>query len=336
MEDPGVLGRRIGLWLALAALALGAADRAVAAEWPPGPRLAYIREGAPIFGQQVINAEPSGDRWFKVATVFSLLGVDGLAFSPDGSTLAIGGPLMSSVLITSANHVEPRPLRGSTDGFAPVFSPDGGTIAFSRLRFGKGGFLGASIWLVPAGGGRARQLTPWRDEEAIVAASFSPDGSSLAAERLVGKGDPEAVLQPLQGGPPRRIAKNAVDPAFSPDGSEIAVVKYVRRPAPRRDRSLKPATDIFVLDPRGRVLRRLTRTPGRSEEAPSWDPSGERLAFTQLPAKKPFPLWSIGSSIAEINADGSCRHKVVFTLGLSYASPVWQPGPNREAGRIEC
>lgn len=336
-----MLGRRLGFGLALVALSLGASDRAVAAEWPPGPRIAYVREGAPIFGQQVISAEPSGERWFKVATVFSLIAPERIAFSPDGSTLAIGALLLPSVLITSADHVEPRPLRGSTDGFAPVFSPDGGTIAFSRIRvdFGKDKrdqFVGASIWLLPASGGRARQLTPWRNGEVMIPASFSPDGSSLAAERRV-DGDQEVVLQALRGGPPRRIAKNAIDPAFSPDGSEIAVAKFVRRSPTGRDRNLKPETDLFVLDPRGHTLRRLTRTPGRSEEGSNWDPSGERLAFTQLPIREGSVLsGEIGSSIAEINADGTCRRKVAFTLGLSFHSPAWQPGPGREGGRIEC
>jgi Tol biopolymer transport system component len=332
-----VLGRRIGLGLTLIALCLGAGEPAVAAEWPPGPRLTYIREGAPIAGEQVISAEPSGERWFRVATIWSLIGIDRPAYSPDGSKLAIGGFFMPSILITSAEHVEPRPLAGSAEGFAPVFSPDGQTIAFTRLRFEraegeKPAFVGASIWLLPASGGKARQLTPWRNREVMVPASFSPDGATLVAERGRADDDPEVVLQPVGGGRASRIAKNATDPAFSPDGTEIAVVRSVRRPAADRDSGQPPGSDLFVLDTRGRVLRRLTRTPGRAEEDPSWDPSGERLAFTQLPAKE----LAIGSSITEINADGSCRRKIVFTLGLSYSSPVWQTGPGREAGRIEC
>lgn len=326
--------------MALVGLAAGVAQPASGAEWPPGPRLAYVRSGPPIPGDQVVSAEPSGDRWFKVATVWSLLGVDGLAYSPDGSKLVIGGLFMPSLLVTSADHLEPQPLMGSSEGFAPVYSPDGETIAFTRLRLRVGGdrpsFAGASIWLIPAGGGRARQLTPWRNREVLVPASFSPDGKVLAAERqeVGAKGGPEVVLQPIGGGRAHRIAKNAGDPTFSPDGSEIAVARYVRRPPERRRKGLAASTDIFVLDTAGRVLRRLTRTPGRTEEDPSWDPSGERLAFTQLPARE--RRFAGGSSIAEINADGTCRRKVAFTYGLSYGSPVWQPGPGRRAGRIEC
>jgi WD40-like Beta Propeller Repeat len=335
---------RLAAAAALAVLAVfGSAGSAVGAAWPPGPRLAYVREGPPIFGQQVISAEPSGERWFKAATVFTLFGPDRLAFSPDGSTLAIGALLAPSVLITSADHIEPGILRGTDDGFSPVYSPDGETIAFSRLRIrigedGRNQFSGASIWLVPARGGRARQLTPWRNGLLLTPGSFSPDGSVLAAERQVGlEGDTEVILQPLDGGQPRRIAKNAFDPAFSPDGTKIAMAKYVPRPAALRDRGQEAATDLFLLDVRGHELRRLTRTPARKEEDPSWDPSGERLAFTQLPIREgSLFTGDLGSSIAEINADGTCRRKVAFTLGLSFRSPVWQPGPGRAVGRIEC
>lgn len=338
-----MLGKRIGLGLGLLALALGIAlPAAQAAEWPPGPRLFYFREGPPVYGPQAISAEPSGERWFKVAEVESfLLGPERLAFSPDGSALAIGGLFVFSILITSADHVEPRPLRGAGEGFAPVFTPDGKSIAFTRLSIrlakGKGkSSLRSSIWLVPAKGGQAQQLTPWRDGKLTIPASFSPDGKNLAVE-LQSEGGSEVVVLPVRGGPARRITENAIDPTFSPDGSEIAVAKYVRRPSAGGDRKPSPKTDLFVLDARGRTLRRLTHTPGKSEESPSWDPSGERLAFTQLPAREGSLLSrGIGSSIVEINRDGTCRRKVAFTLGIAFHDPVWQPGPGREAGRIEC
>lgn len=334
-----MLGRRIGLGLTVIALLLGAGESAVAAEWPPGPRLAYVREGPPLPTEQLINADPSGERWFNVVTGPSF-GVSEFDYSPDGSTLAIVDIFAPGLLLTSANHYEPRPLRDTAAGFAPVFSPDGGTIAFSRLRLelnGKRPFLGASIWRVPARGGRARQTTPWRNRELLVPAAFSVDGSSLVAERQVGNARSEVVLQQIAGGKPRRIAANARDAAISPDGLEIAVVREVTQPPARRGRGLRPGTDIFVLDASGHVLRRLTRTPGRIEEDPDWDPSGERLVFTQMPAKEGFfARRGDGSSIVEINADGSCRRKLAFTLGLAYHDPAWQPGPGRGAGRIAC
>jgi len=338
-----VLGKRIALGLGLLALAFGTVQSAAdAAKWPPGPRLFYFREGPPVYGPQLISADSSGERWFKVADVESfLLGPEQLAVSPDGSTLAIGGLFLLEIMVTSADHYQPVALRGSAKGFAPVFSPDGETIAFSKIRFDlakkkRNRFIGASVWLLPASGGRPRQLTPWRNEELMVPASFSPDGSSLAVE-MQSEGKSEVAVLPVHGGQPRRIAKNAIDPAFSPDGSKVAVAKYVRRPSAEDDRDLQPKTDLFVLDARGRTLQRLTRTPGRSEEGPDWDPSGERLAFTQLPIREGSLLSrGIGSSIVEINADGTCRHKVAFTLGLSFHDPVWQPGPGRAAGPIQC
>lgn len=40
--------------------------------------------------------------------------------------------------------------------------------------------------------------------------------------------------------------------------------------------------------------------------------------------------------LMEINADGSCQTKVISMAGTYLLAPAWQPGPGREAGRIEC
>jgi Tol biopolymer transport system component len=95
--------------------------------------------------------------------------------------------------------------------------------------------------------------------------------------------------------------------------------------------------DLFVAAGDGTGVRRLTFSPGRREESPGWDPSGERLVYTQFPSKRtPEALLGTGSSIMEINPDGSCRQRLLFTYGLSYREATWRPGPGRGLGRIQC
>ena len=83
----------------------------------------------------------------------------------------------------------------------------------------------------------------------------------------------------------------------------------------------------------GTDVRRLTRTPQRYEDSPRWDPSGERLAYEQ------FQVFGEGIgnyAVMQVNADGTCRTKAVFAPRVFFLAPAWQPGPGREAGRIEC
>jgi Tol biopolymer transport system component len=170
----------------------------------------------------------------------------------------------------------------------------------------------------------------------MVPGSFAPDGSNLAVTRQIIGREAEVALQPVSGGGARRVSAPATEPVFSPDGSQIAFVRPSFRGLNKRQQPIIGG-DLFLATPAGEVVQRLTWSPGRREEGPSWDPSGRRLAFTAYPVKQTFEATAgIGSSIVEINADGTCRRKVAFTYGLSYQDPVWQPGPGRDAGRIEC
>lgn len=215
----------------------------------------------------------------------------------------------------------------------------------SFFQEGSGGpegiaYWSTSIWLVDSRGGRPRQLTPWRHRLLLTPSSFSPDGTRLLAERAIGLGKrfPELVSLPLGGGPPSSVFQEGVEPAYSPDGTAIAFVHPRDTGRFTPSGSSVPGGDLFVVDSDGSPSTRLTFSPNRREARPSWDPSGERLAFIQLPAK-PTPVAQergTGSSIVEINADGSCRHRLPFTHGLAYREAVWQPGPGREDGRISC
>lgn len=84
-------------------------------------------------------------------------------------------------------------------------------------------------------------------------------------------------------------------------------------------------------------MRRLTNS--RSNDLfPSWDPSGERLAFVRYrPGHAELDEIGIGSALMQVNADGSCPSAVLGpSRGIGLYGAAWQPGPGREAGRIAC
>jgi Tol biopolymer transport system component len=301
----------------------------------------------------MLNVDPFEARWitlFRTPHASGMIG--GISWAGDGNRLAFGatpdGKTFDAfppprIYLVGAKGGTVRMVRGTKGGGSPAFSPDGETIAFARLRYrdrlDRPLYASISIWLADARGGGSRQLTPWRNRLFLIPSSFSPDGGSLAAERVAPIAKrPEIVSVSIDSGAVTPLVKAGAEPAYSPDGSAIAFIR-----SRRTDRSTRLGgnpvfgSDLFIASVDGTQIARVTYTPRRREASPAWDPSGERLAYTQFPAK---PTWraqeGIGSAIVEVNADGTCRHKLLFTYGLSYSEPVWQPGPGRGAGRIMC
>ena len=190
--------------------------------------------------------------------------------------------------------------------WAPVFSPDGKEIAFSRAevdgswhiwvvsvgsgeqrrltssalpeiypRFSRDGKWviyctwspqADRVWRVPLRGGPPEPLTPQRDEDDQYA-DISPDGRWLAFTR-VEHGEARVVRQEIGSGTARPVTNRlSTVPRWSPDGRSIAF-------APDR-------TDyggVFVVAPEGTGERRVSETGGW----PVWWPDGKRLAYQIL------------------------------------------------------
>jgi Tol biopolymer transport system component len=347
---PGVLRYAGGFYAVATALALAGAAAAAAAPTPDGPGLAF---------NAVSTLKPSG---FTVRTmglesprplVFvrgSRGGVvprplDGVAWSIDGSLLAFTGAKGSrrGIYVARPNGTGLHFVRGTEGGSDPVFSPDGRKIAFSREHPGKGLFFSTTPWVARVNGSRARRLAEWRDGVDYVPTSFSPDGAALAVTRskVFGPDKPKALLFGLDGsGHVQPLARfPASDPVFAPDGSRIALVRHS---ASRRRGIETIHKDLYLVNTDGTVLSRLTNTRWVAETHPSWDPSGGRIAFNSFRiSRDPFgaifdELLPFGNSIVQINADGTCREKLLSLQGAAVYGVQWRPGPGREAGPIEC
>ncbi|HEX5762504.1 MAG TPA: hypothetical protein VFY04_05220 [Solirubrobacterales bacterium] len=333
-----------------ATIALLAAGVSVAAA-PEGPRLAVIRYTENPDRLELLTVDSSGAGPLRLTGGGRDSGplpfpAAPLSWRPDGTEIAFNALVgrgrdrvpKLAIFLASADGRGVRRVAGTVGGVGPVFSPDGRTVAFTRIRSrahrtvdGKvtnSGFTGASIWILDLLDGAQRRLTPWRNGLEYFASSFSPDGSTLLATRHDYRPTRKFKLVALNmaSGGVYRFGRDGLLPVYSPDGSEIA---FFRQMGALR------ASELFVLDVAGGALRRLTRTPKIDELFASWDPSGERLAYTRFPSSEAADE-GLGTAVVQINADATCQMKLLSVRGAGFHVPAWQPGPGREAGRISC
>lgn len=338
------IGFVVGLHAALLLLA-AVPVTVTAAPVPGGPRLAYVKWGRAVPGVRLETAGPMGSRRRAIVGDSELgepLPEWGFApaWSPDGSKVVFSGARgerKPRLFIATMDGKQERAIPGTVGGFRPIFAPDGRTIAFARLRSRVhfdlddppyiSSFDSTTTWTVEIDGRNLRRLTPWRNGLEVTPSSFAPDGSMLAASRRDESENlfDEAVGLPMDGGPPIVFARKAHQPTFSPDGSLVALFRYVNRDPGSSGKGafFRGALDVLQLD--SGATRRLARTTYLDQSPPSWDPSGERLAYAQA------------GNVMQVNADGTCRQRILaHRPTVSFGGPAWQPGPGREAGPIVC
>lgn len=281
----------------------------------------------------------------------------GIAWSPDGTTLAVShrAGIGRTISLAQADGGTRAAVPGTRGGMFPVFSPDGRTLAFARYRrrgrhsigrFTRWEFESASVWLVDLITGEGRRLTRWRNDLEHLPWSFSPDGSTLLVQRWDQERSGENEVVALRFGDQASglLVDEGSVPVFSPDGSRIALFRTLERRFRVRPGKgslttgravwwqVEENSELFTIRADGSDLRRLTHTPGKDELFASWDPSGRRIAYTQSPRGS----LEVPNRVMQINADGTCPTEVTSRGTTAFFFPAWQPGPDREAGRIRC
>jgi dipeptidyl aminopeptidase/acylaminoacyl peptidase len=103
-------------------------------------------------------------------------------------------------------------------------SPNGSQVVYTHVKVTpKHDNYETSLWLIPATGGAARQMTSGHGDSGAV---WSPDGKTIAFVRAPEGGRPQVFLLSMDGGEARQLTdlpRGAGGPVWSPDGKAIAV-----------------------------------------------------------------------------------------------------------------
>jgi len=199
-------------------------------------------------------------------------------WSPDGSRLVFVGRLQGRVGLMLARTDGAKwqtEWLERRSGWNPVFSPDGGSIAFSSDRDGNW-----EIYIMDLGTRVVRRLTD--GPESARHPAWSPDGQRIAFRSSSGPTAAPAALWLIgaDGSGRRKVADNAVSrPTWSPAGRHIAFVAA--------------GPTLTVVDVDSGAVRRIADHAGE----PAWSPDSARLAF-EGSGRKPAQIVAVG-------ADGS-------------------------------
>jgi Tol biopolymer transport system component/DNA-binding winged helix-turn-helix (wHTH) protein len=274
-------------------------DELLPAWSPDGRHVAFLRKEGP---RTFVYLVPSlGGTEKKVCEA----GI-GLAWSPDGKTLAIAGPpdaksrtsIVLHTLETGAQRrlTLPEPY---SDSF-PAFSPDGRNVAFLRSFTSSA----RELMLVPAAGGEPKRLT--FDQRPIWGAAWTADGELVySANRGVGE---KLYRISVHGGTPRQIvvsSQSTFYPAISRQGHRLAYTEEYND------------SNIYLYHgPRflpGDVAVRSTR----EDHSPQISPDGQRLAFVSRR--------SGNEEIWVSNQLGEGPMQLTSFAGPGTGSPRWSP-----------
>lgn len=205
--------------------------------------------------------------------------------SPDGQILVyspiVGGSFRSELAIAPANGSGPaRPLlRNWREPSAFAWSPDSSTIAAVR-----GPELGPkNLVLVDVASGTQSVVATGY----FSGVSFDPEGGAIVYARATKENFPPSsdvyrfeipIGQPIRFEPPVRLTRDhrSLSPLWGP-GDQVVFVKLVGR----KQRRYGPKNELYLMNPSGGGVRRLTHTPVgallQGLTPTQWSANGARL-----------------------------------------------------------
>lgn len=168
--------------------------------------------------------------------------------------------------------------------------------------------LQGRIWVLPAGGGEARPVTPIMDEARYPV--WSPDGQQIAFQYYTDGNWHIAVVAP-DGTGLRQLTFGPVDdrePSWRPDGESIVF-------STDRERSL----DLWQVGLDSEAVTAITQGPA-DDYYPAVSPDGAKTAFVQ----------SVGGTTSLIVTDANGASTTLVSGKFSLSRPFWSP----DSGRI--
>jgi Tol biopolymer transport system component len=197
-------------------------------------------------------------------------------YSPEPDPSTPGFETRLWTMRADGSHARPLPLSQTGFDVEPKYSPDGRWIVFARLRpAARDEDWQSATMLVPADGGRVRQLTPWgltRFGELPEHPTWSPDSRWIVfdtneATTATDDGSIEAIRPDGRGRHtilPASAEFGGHKPWFSPDGTRILFVCGFHLPGGHFN------DDLCVMNADGSNVVNLTNAPSTHENWPSW------------------------------------------------------------------
>ncbi|WP_223757116.1 S9 family peptidase [Myxococcus sp. RHSTA-1-4] len=220
-------------------------DGAEHAKGPTGPasrETGVVQESHPVRRVAVVDADGDGHRFVSPEHLF----VYEFSWSPDSETLAITAappPGDANWWVAKLHAVDvesgrARLLHAPKWALAePTWSPDGKHVAFIEGLMSDQGVHGGDVHVVPAAGGKARNVTPGMKATATSLDWVAPGrlvfGAQVQGESALGAVDPvKGGVTMLWKGPEHISAGGSVGASLSRDGELSAVLResFTRAP----------------------------------------------------------------------------------------------------------
>jgi TolB protein len=200
-----------------------------------------------------------------------------------------------------------RLTRNTVDDSNPVWSPNGGKIAFVRVRDDQT----ANIYVMNANGSGQRRLTPNLRRRPWVELAWSPDWKQIAFVASASyRGAGDIFVMNADGSALRNVTNTVTtsfDFAWSPDGRRIAYLDYEGLHGP------SASAPLYLVNADGTGKRRLTGPLMVDLGPPSWSLDGRTIAFTGR-----------GGDIYTVHADGTGPHRLTHSRGWDVGAE-WSP-----------
>jgi len=279
---------------------------------------------------------------YKVMPVFPMAPVSDPQVSPDGTRVLFTHSTVNMEEDKYDTHIwlldlrEKRPRQfthGANNESSPRWSPDGKQILFLSNRPAEGEKPDEKkkkknqIWVIPADGGEARQIT--NVEEGAQSPAWSPDGKSILflskvfkGEKATDESDVKIIRRmkykadgkgfsvgmyvhlftvPAKGGKVKQLTDGEYDvegAEWSPDGKKMAFVANMGEDA---DKSFY--RDIYSIPAKGGEPELLLKGFGRVGSL-GWSPCGKNIAFVGRRIEDPSLVWHKNNLLWVMPAEG--------------------------------